>query len=44
MGSRSGPTRGLLRAVVSVQSSRNIYLHFVLDLWFEKKFKPTMSG
>lgn len=22
----------------------NIYLHYVLDLWFEKKFKPTCRG
>lgn len=22
----------------------NIYLHFVLDLWFEKKVKPTLQG
>ena len=22
----------------------NIYLHFVLDLWFEKKIKPGVSG
>src|SRR5260370_28345528 len=22
----------------------NIYLHFVLDLWFEKKIKPTCQG
>lgn len=22
----------------------NIYLHYVLDLWFEKKFKPTATG
>jgi group II intron reverse transcriptase/maturase len=22
----------------------NIYLHFVLDLWFEKKFKPQLEG
>lgn len=22
----------------------NIYLHYVLDLWFEKKFKPTAKG
>ena len=22
----------------------NIYLHYVLDLWFEKKIKPTCKG
>ena len=22
----------------------NIYLHYVLDLWFEKKIRPSMSG
>lgn len=22
----------------------NIYLHYVLDLWFEKKFKPQTKG
>ena len=22
----------------------NIYLHFVLDLWFEKRFKPMCQG
>lgn len=22
----------------------NIYLHYVLDIWFEKKFKPTCDG
>src|SRR5260370_19301687 len=33
------PQGGPIRPILS-----NIYLHFVLDLWFEKKIKPTCQG
>jgi len=33
------PQGGIVSPVLS-----NIYLHYVLDLWFEKQFKPSCSG
>ena len=33
------PQGGSLSALLS-----NVYLHYVLDLWFERRFKPRLSG
>jgi RNA-directed DNA polymerase len=33
-----------LQRSVSVVLSSNIYLHYVLDLWFEKVLKPKLKG
>lgn len=33
------PQGGLVSPVLS-----NIYLHYVLDVWFEKRFKPSLKG
>lgn len=33
------PQGGIISPVLA-----NIYLHYALDLWFEKKVKPTMRG
>lgn len=37
--SSGSPQGGIISPVLA-----NIYLHYALDLWFEKKVKPTMEG
>jgi RNA-directed DNA polymerase len=37
--SSGSPQGGIISPVLA-----NIYLHYALDLWFEKKVKPTMRG
>lgn len=38
------PTRGAPQGGVISPILANIYLHYVLDLWFEKEFKRTCKG
>lgn len=40
----SKPTSGTPQGGVISPILANIYLHYVLDLWFEKKVKPRMQG
>ena len=35
---------GYRKAVPSAPCLSNIYLHYVLDLWFERRFKKTCRG
>lgn len=36
---QGAPQGGIISPILA-----NIYLHYVLDLWFEKKIKPTLKG
>lgn len=40
----SKPTQGSPQGSVVSPVLANIYLHYALDLWFEKKVKPRMNG
>lgn len=43
-GEYSKPDRGTPQGGVISPVLANIYLHYALDLWFEKKIKPTLKG
>lgn len=43
-GSYQASTRGTPQGGILSPLLANIYLHYVLDLWFEKKFKPQARG
>lgn len=43
-GSYDKPNRGTPQGGVISPVLANIYLHYVLDLWFDKKVKPRMDG
>lgn len=43
-GSFSKPTSGTPQGGVISPILANIYLHYVLDIWFEKKVKPKVRG